>query len=76
MMCCQCWVTLPQQDKTGIAADAAVDAVVILLDGRAAAASATKGLSGASYARALDTELGAIRNELLKNPGMVQGDGL
>jgi hypothetical protein len=46
MMCCQCWVTLHEQDKTGIAADAAVDAVVILLDGRAAAGPVWPGEAG------------------------------
>ena len=37
---------------------------------------ATKGLSGTNYANALRSELGALGEELLKNPDLVKGVGL
>lgn len=38
--------------------------------------NATRGLSGASYRQALESELRALRTELLANPGLVRGVGL
>ncbi len=38
--------------------------------------TATRGLSGDAYSRALDGELGALRGELLRNPDLVRGVGL
>lgn len=37
---------------------------------------ATRGLSGSNYEKALRSELGALKQELLKNPDMVKGVGL
>lgn len=37
---------------------------------------ATKGLSGSNYEKALRSELGTLKQELLKNPDIVKGIGL
>ncbi len=36
----------------------------------------TKGLSGEKYRKALETTLGELKDELLKNPDMIRGEGL
>ncbi len=38
--------------------------------------AATEGLSGANYSRALREELGALRQDLLRNPDLVRGRGI